>query len=71
MDDHPSGTVDGGDELIVAVVDGDDSADAAAAAVEVSVAGEEREVTENCYQQSNDDSSIHCALDLHWRLVLD
>lgn len=70
MDDHPSGTVDGGDELIVAVVDGDDSADADAA-VGVSVAGEEREVTENCYQQSNDDSSIHCALDLHWRLVLD
>lgn len=68
MDDHPSGTVDGGDELIVAVVDGDDSADAA---VGVSVAGEEREVTENCCQQSNDDSSIHCALDLHWRLVLD
>ena len=69
MDDHPSGTVDGGDELIVVVVDGDDSA--ADAAVGVSVAGEEREVTENCYQQSNDDSSIHCALDLHWRLVLD
>jgi len=43
LDDHPSGTVDGGDELIV-VVDGDDSA--ADAAVGVSVAGEEREVTE-------------------------